>query len=1011
MRQVPGGDHDSPAPDVHCPRVAKLLAAVSIMTRWRRLWPIVAVVVVVLAAQDPPAEDDALAPADSAALYLPGPILSPSTDELFFEGLLPGESRTLFMDLANLGDGIIHLDSTSISEGAVQFGLPLRAIHPGQFIRFPVTFNQSDLDTHQLTVTIYWRSATFDVKDSLLVTIGSTPLPPLEVSPPRVSWEGPTGGEQSTTVSLYNRGTQPIYFSHPPTPPPQVQLSTLPQVLVGGRSTPFTITWVPVDGGPLRSQLVIPYGVGAVEGTLEIALRGAAQRLVHLVPETLDFGSTSAGDSYTKQVAVVNRSMGTVVLNRGALEPVSPAADAPEGLAEWFDIPATVQIGPGEVGELTVVFSPQRAGAYEVAVPFVQAAPDGQGIDETPRPVVVLTIRADVDLPLHLLIHELDFGEQPVLKLARRPLPVENRGSAPLDLSLRLLLRQGVFSYPPLDFLLVPGERLDIPLYFRPIDMMSYGDTLVLSYTTFEEKHETKVVLGGAGLDRPLQRLAQIEDLILEEDFPGWYRVVDLRKIFEDANHQVTYQLSHSLGLRVGLTVSPDDRLMLSTAPHYHGAGDVIVQAINELGEMVADSFRLVITPVNDLPELVAPIPDLVVKEDTPPFLVGRLSEIFVDPDRALDTVVTDYTIYSPTGEDHIRLTKRMDDLILEVDPDWHGTASFVVTARDANDTNVVVFDAFKVTILAVNDPPQLNALPDLFLDEDDTLRVDWQPYIHDRDNADYELTLSFASEGSGPPPIAFEQESLLQTVVRPRPDWSGKLPVRLRVTDPMGAAASRNFVITVRPVNDPPGPFHALEPITLEWEQRLRYGGPDTLLTFKWELSPNLDPDDNLVYTWQLLDSTGQRIIQERPAGLANSVQTQLGGAGLFYWTVKVRDIEGATASSDTVPIMLESLQPQPTTGPEVLALSIGPNYPNPLSEYTQIEYGIPKFSDVVITIYDAMGRKVRALRTEKQYRGQYVVDWDGRDQQGQRVASGPYVVELRAGALMAHLKVVVVH
>lgn len=981
------------------------------MARWRRLWPMLAAAVIVLAAQDPPAEDEASTPVYSAAQYLPGPVLSPSTDDLFFEDLLPGESRTLFMDLANLGDGVIRLDSITISEGAVQFGLLLRAIDPGQFVRFPVTFNQSDLDTHQLTVAIYWRSPTFDVQDSLLLTVRSTPLPPLEVSMPRVAWVGASGREQSTTVSLHNRGTQPIYFPHQPTPPPRVQLSALPQVLVGGRSTSVTITWLPIDDDPLRSQLVIPYRVGAVDGTLAIALRGAIQYPVHLVPEALEFGSTSAGDSYRKHVAVVNRSQRTVVLNRGALEPVSPTAGAPEGLADWFEIPATVQIGPGEVAELTVIFSPQRAGAYEVEVPFVEAASAGQGENETSHPGLVLTIRADVDLPLHLLTHELDFGEQPVLELARRPLSVENRGSTPLDLSLSLLIRQGVFSYPPLDFTLVPGERLDIPLYFRPPEMMSYSDTLVLRYTTFDAVHETRVALGGAGRDRPLQRLAHIEDVILEEDFPGGYEVVDLRKIFEDANHQVTYLLSHPLGLSVGLSVEPDGRLMLSTAPHYHGSGEVVVQAINELGHVVADTFRLVITPVNDLPRLVAPIPDLVVKEDTPPFVVGRLSEIFVDPDRALDTVVTDYTVYSPTDEGRIRVTKRMDDLVLEVAPDWHGTASFVVTARDANDTNVVVFDAFKVTILAVNDPPQLDALPDLFLDEDDTLRVDWRPYIRDRDNADHELTLSFAGEGGGTLPIVFEQVKPLTTLVRPRSDWFGELPVRLTVTDPSGAAASRDFVINVGSVNDPPGPFHALEPITLEWEERLRYIGLDTLLTFKWEISPNLDPDDNLVYTWQLLDTTGQRVLQERPAGLANSVQTQLSGTGLFYWTVKVRDIEGVTASSDTLPIMLEALRPPVVTGDAELALGIGPNYPNPFSEYTQIEYRIPKFSDVAITIYDATGRKVRVLRTDKQYRGQYVVDWDGRDQQGQRVASGPYVVELRAGALMAHLKVVVVH
>jgi len=38
-------------------------------------------------------------------------------------------------------------------------------------------------------------------------------------------------------------------------------------------------------------------------------------------------------------------------------------------------------------------------------------------------------------------------------------------------------------------------------------------------------------------------------------------------------------------------------------------------------------------------------------------------------------------------------------------------------------------------------------------------------------------------------------------------------------------------------------------------------------------------------------------------------------------------------------------------------------------------------------------------------------VTFWDGRDSQGQRVASGPYVAGIRAGVNTAHLKLVVVH
>ena len=57
--------------------------------------------------QDDNGEDSLVVTPVSA--YEPGPELSPSLEQLYFENLLPGESRTLFMDLANLGDGAIEI--------------------------------------------------------------------------------------------------------------------------------------------------------------------------------------------------------------------------------------------------------------------------------------------------------------------------------------------------------------------------------------------------------------------------------------------------------------------------------------------------------------------------------------------------------------------------------------------------------------------------------------------------------------------------------------------------------------------------------------------------------------------------------------------------------------------------------------------------------------------------------------------------------------------------------------
>jgi hypothetical protein len=67
--------------------------------------------------------------------------------------------------------------------------------------------------------------------------------------------------------------------------------------------------------------------------------------------------------------------------------------------------------------------------------------------------------------------------------------------------------------------------------------------------------------------------------------------------------------------------------------------------------------------------------------------------------------------------------------------------------------------------------------------------------------------------------------------------------------------------------------------------------------------------------------------------------------------------------------------------------------NYPNPFNPSTTINYEIAKDASVKMEIYDAMGRKVRALVDGSKSAGYYSVVWNGRDDQGREVASGVYL------------------
>ena len=79
-------------------------------------------------------------------------------------------------------------------------------------------------------------------------------------------------------------------------------------------------------------------------------------------------------------------------------------------------------------------------------------------------------------------------------------------------------------------------------------------------------------------------------------------------------------------------------------------------------------------------------------------------------------------------------------------------------------------------------------------------------------------------------------------------------------------------------------------------------------------------------------------------------------------------------------------------------------PNYPDPFRLETWIPYQLREDAFVTLTIYDQNGRIVRTLDVGHQIAGIYTsrfkaAYWDGRNELGERVASGIYFYHLSAG------------
>lgn len=81
----------------------------------------------------------------------------------------------------------------------------------------------------------------------------------------------------------------------------------------------------------------------------------------------------------------------------------------------------------------------------------------------------------------------------------------------------------------------------------------------------------------------------------------------------------------------------------------------------------------------------------------------------------------------------------------------------------------------------------------------------------------------------------------------------------------------------------------------------------------------------------------------------------------------------------------------------------------PNPVRESTVIRFRLPESGQARVEIYDLAGRRVRALVDGSRGAGQNEIVWNGRDDRGERVATGVYFARLGVGGRAATTKVTV--
>lgn len=77
----------------------------------------------------------------------------------------------------------------------------------------------------------------------------------------------------------------------------------------------------------------------------------------------------------------------------------------------------------------------------------------------------------------------------------------------------------------------------------------------------------------------------------------------------------------------------------------------------------------------------------------------------------------------------------------------------------------------------------------------------------------------------------------------------------------------------------------------------------------------------------------------------------------------------------------------------------SLGQNFPNPFNPSTTLAYSLKTAGHVQLHIFNVLGQNVRTLVDEYQDANNYTKLWDGRDNNGNVVASGIYMYRIQSG------------
>jgi PKD repeat protein len=249
--------------------------------------------------------------------------------------------------------------------------------------------------------------------------------------------------------------------------------------------------------------------------------------------------------------------------------------------------------------------------------------------------------------------------------------------------------------------------------------------------------------------DRPIFR--KLPHLIVHYDVPYRFSIVDYISDVETPYDELDISVSDQYGSSY-LTFLGEE-IILEYPKDYMGQ-DIFITYTASDGDAGTNAVQMVTVSDNWPPILMDSLPDITIEEGGTIINAFKLDDYFSDPDEE--------ELYYTYSESSVGIEIKDDTSVNFYSRNhWVGEENVIFRAEDTH--GAIMEDSIKVSVIPINDPPEIGDVPDLKVHYDLEYNFDVSYYISDDDNELYELILTT----SDPKHIKVNPENNLGIIVK----------------------------------------------------------------------------------------------------------------------------------------------------------------------------------------------------------------------------------------------------